>query len=63
MSDTYPPLSAPLGGVIRPTPATPIRREQESDRRRKPVTPRHPSRRTPPADGALPHIDEYALRR
>lgn len=63
MSDSYSPLSTPLGGVIRPAPAIPVRREQEGDRRRKPVTPRHPSRGTPPADGQVPHIDEYALGR
>jgi hypothetical protein len=59
MSDPHSTLSDPLRGVIRPTPALPVRREQEKERRRAPATPRRPQTNTRLPDGTA-HIDEYA---
>jgi hypothetical protein len=60
MSDPHSTLSDPLRGVIRPTPALPIRREQERDRRHTPVPPRRPQTDRSLPDGGTSHIDEYA---
>jgi hypothetical protein len=60
MSDIHSPLSDPLRGVVRPTPALPVRRELERNRRLPPKSPRHPQTDMPQPAGGTPHIDEYA---